>query len=277
VQRDAREKFARTCAQLLVDLGCDAYGLAARFDNSASRLRKFLSEENEGTGYGRKKCDMFLRDMLVWNVWKLSDVECIDVASDANTIRVALRTRILATAIPLLSSFLDIFCYQYELVDGWNARAWRAVWDKWRERNPKTCPECPALLDYLVYRIIGKEFCRDQGLTVLQCDHRPPHTIYWHSARKQVCPECHGRLRAVRKHLPCTHDHGWTAIRHSQYVSGDHALLPGLKECPFVPVCRPRCSDFRKRIAPDSISIYRATGWKSAYTTEEQGGGGLSS
>ncbi len=276
-QRDAREKFARTCAQLLVDLKCDAYDLAARFDNSAARLRRFLSEENEGTGFGRKKCDMFLRDMLVWNVWRLTDVECIDVASDSNTIRVALRARILSTAIPLLSSFLDVFCYQYELVDSWNARAWRGVWEKWRERNPKTCPECPALLDYLAYRIIGKEFCRDQGLTVLRCDHNPPHTIHWHSARKQVCPVCRGRLHVVSRHLPCTLDQGSVAIMRSQYVSGEHALLPGLKECPFVPVCRPRDKDFRRRIAPDSISIYRATGWNSAYTTEEQAGGGLSS
>jgi hypothetical protein len=276
-QRDAREKFARTCAQLLVDLKCDAYDLAARFDGSAARLRSFLSEENQGTGFGRKKCDMFLRDMIVWKVWHLKDVECIDVASDANTIRVALRARILTTAIPLLSSFLDVFCYQYELIDSWNARAWRSVWEQWRARHPETCPECPALLDYLAYRIIGREFCRDQGLSVLECDGKPSHVVYWHSAQKKVCPVCHGHLHVVSRHLPCTHDQGRVAIQHSQYVSGDHPLLPGIAECPLVPVCRPRERDFRKRIAPDSISIRRATGWLTAYTTEEQAGGGLSS
>ena len=280
-QHDKRVQYAQTCAGLLVGLECDVFDLAARFDGSAARLRRFLSEENTGTGFGPKKCDMFLRDMLVWKVWELRDVECIDVASDANTMRVALRTRILTTAIPLLSSFLDVFCYQYGLIDQWNALAWRRVWELWRETHPDTCPECPAMLDYFIYRIIGKEFCRDGGLTVLQCDRDPEHTVYWHNARKKVCPLCEGggrgRLVLVSRHLPCTHDKGDVRIRQSSYVTGNRALLPNITECPFVPVCNPRSADFRARIAPDSISIEGGTGWRTAYTTREQAGGGLSS
>ena len=140
---------------------------------------------------------MFLRDMLVWRVWPLEDVECIDVASDANTIRVALRTRILTTAIPLLSSFLDVFCYQHGLIDEWNARAWRRVWELWRERNPKTCPECPALLDYLIYRIIGREFCRDEGLTVLQCNTNPDHVVLAQCAQEAVSASTYEDVRIL--------------------------------------------------------------------------------
>ncbi len=280
-QRDAREKFARTCAELLLELKTDAYDLAARFDCRADLLRRFLIEENEGTGFGAKKCDMFLRDMLVWKVWRLKHVECINVASDSNTIRVALRTRILTTAVPLLSSFLDVFCYQYELIDDWNARAWRRVWELWHDAHPETCPECPALLDHFIYRVVGREFCQDRKLSVLKCSRDPGHIIFWHSAQKKLCPKCsptnRGKLVLVSQHLPCTHEQGKVAIQQSKYVTGPHALLPGITECPFAPVCKPRTDEFRPRIAPDSISIYRATGWLTAYTTEERAGGGLSS
>jgi hypothetical protein len=280
-QRSAREKFAKTCAEMLIRLNCAAFDLPAKFDGSAARLRRFLAEENVGTGFGYKKCDMFLRDMLVWKVWDLDDVECIDVASDSNTMRVALRTRILTTAIPLLSSFLDVFCYQYELIDKWNAKAWRRVWEKWRERHSETCPAYPGLLDYFMYGVIGREFCRDEGLVVQQCDRDPSHVLFWHNAMRKVCRMCpgtpRGHLVTVSRHLPCTHDKGVVAIQQSKYVSGPSALLPGIRECPLVPACKPRAVDFRRRIAPDSISIYRETGWRSAYTTEEQAGGGLSS
>jgi len=195
--------------------------------------------------------------------------------------RVALRSRILTTAIPLLSSFLDVFCYQYELIDKWNAGAWRRVWEKWRTLHGETCPAYPGLLDYFVYGVVGREFCRDAGLVVQQCDRDPSHVVYWHNARRKACRMCpgvpRGRLVTVGKYLPCTHEKGVMAIQQSRYVTGPNALLPGIRECPLVPVCRPRATDFRRRIAPDSISIYRETGWLSAYTTEEQGGGGLSS
>ena len=65
------------------------------------------------SGYGNKKADMFIRDMIVLGIWKnVKNFESINVASDVNTIKVALRTGILKTEIPLVSSFLDIFCYQ---------------------------------------------------------------------------------------------------------------------------------------------------------------------
>lgn len=52
---------------------------------------------------------MFLRDMVVLGIWQNVDgFDKIDVASDINTIKVALRTGIIKTEIPLVSSFLDI-------------------------------------------------------------------------------------------------------------------------------------------------------------------------
>ena len=45
---------------------------------------------------------MFLRDMVVLGVWKdVKGFDKIDVASDINTIKVALRTGIIKTQIPL--------------------------------------------------------------------------------------------------------------------------------------------------------------------------------
>ena len=64
-------------------------------------------------------------------VWKdIFGFEKIDVASNVNTIKIALRTGILTTAIPLESDFFDIFCNQYEYFDNLNTKAWRKVWEK---------------------------------------------------------------------------------------------------------------------------------------------------
>lgn len=89
-------------------------------------------------GYGNKKADMFVRDMVVLGIWQnVTGFERINVASDVNTIKVALRTGIIRTAIPLVSSFLDIFCYQYEYIDEMNAAAWRRVWEIWTKNIHK--------------------------------------------------------------------------------------------------------------------------------------------
>lgn len=76
---------------------------------------------------------MFLRDMLDWEVWKNStNVSCLNVASDSNTMRIALRTGLLEASFPLLASYLDIFSYQYGLIDELTQKSWRRVWEKWR-------------------------------------------------------------------------------------------------------------------------------------------------
>jgi len=58
-----------------------------------------------------KKADMFMRDMQELGVWELKQFEEVSVASDMNTMRIALRVGIVRVRIPLLSSFLDVFCY----------------------------------------------------------------------------------------------------------------------------------------------------------------------
>ena len=104
---------------------------------------------------------MFLRDMVVLGIWQNVDgFDKIDVASDINTIKVALRTGIIKTEIPLVSSFLDIFCHQYSYIDEMNALAWRRVWEIWHMTYPNETIASPCLIDYFVYRVVGKQFCK---------------------------------------------------------------------------------------------------------------------
>ena len=85
-------------------------------------IKKALAEP-EKYGFSRKKADMFLRDMADLKVWKYKkNIEEINVMSDKNTMRIALRTGILQFRIPLLASYLDVYCYQYSLVDRWNVK-----------------------------------------------------------------------------------------------------------------------------------------------------------
>jgi len=103
---------------------------------------------------------MFLRDMADLGVWQYKrNIEKLDVMSDKNTMRVALRTGILQFRIPLLASFLDVFCYQYSMVDRLNREAWRKVWEEWGKVSNNHRPPTPASMDYLIFRI-GKIACR---------------------------------------------------------------------------------------------------------------------
>ena len=56
------------------------------------------------------------------------------------TKQASLWTRILETDIPLLSSFLDIFCHQCSHIDRMSAEAWLAVWEEWRTVDDVTAP-----------------------------------------------------------------------------------------------------------------------------------------
>ncbi len=179
-----------------------------------------------------------------------------------------------------LSSLLDIFCYQYSLIDDYNSKAWKTVWDIWFEKHPDKCIESPILMDYLIYRVIGREFCRE-SLIIFECETKK-HQFKWHSSRNKTCQICYAdgiksQAKAIKKMLPCMDEHGDICIEKSQFVSGTDALLPGLKVCPFVNVCDPRDKDFIKLNPPKSISILGQTGWESAKTRRYEGGGGLMS
>lgn len=274
-QTDKRAKYASAIASFVKKHNCEPINILKCFDNDVSKLREALISSN--SGFGNKKTDMFIRDMVVLGIWNnIKGFESIDVASDVNTMKVALRTGIITTAIPLLSSFLDIFCYQYGHIEQMNAAAWRRVWEIWRNKYPNESPLSPSLLDFFVYKVIGKEFCKD-SLAIFQCDNYT-HTFRWHSSRNRTCQVCYAnglkgiKASVITKVYPCSDKDGKVAILQTEFVKN----LPQnkkIKECPFINICNER----KNLLPPKSISILGATGWQSAYTKTGDGGGGLMS
>jgi hypothetical protein len=272
-QGDKRLDFARHAAEFLFLKQINAFEIAEFFDNDAEQIRNgFL--ENIGMGYGRKKTDMFIRDMVVLGVWtNLKNIEKIDVASDRNTMKLALRTRILQTELPLLSSFLDIFGYQYSYIDEMSAAAWRAVWEEWRVISPETAPVAPCMMDFLLYRI-GREHC-DSKLVEFDCENG--HRFFYFGARLKRCPQCRAPLTPIRRLLPCQvraedlprFNDGTLAVDATDVLR----LFDG--QCIFEPTCRPKAEDFRKLSPPKAISIIGRTGWTDSYAIKEEGGGGM--
>lgn len=273
-QNDKRNDYAKTISKFLLDYGCTPYGLIDKFDRDIFKLREAIIA-CDGAGYGNKKTDMFLRDMVVLGVWdSVSGFEKIDVASDVNTIKVALRTGIIKTEIPLVSSFLDIFCYQYSYIENMNARAWRRVWEIWNQKYPEECIESPCLIDYFVYYIIGKQFCKEI-LYQFECETHE-HTFMWHSGRNKTCQVClkNGikkvKAQPITKMMPCSNKEGYIAILETPYVM-DLPDEQKIRECPFKNICK----DNRYLQPPKSISILGQTGWTTAYARKGEGGGGL--
>lgn len=280
-QNDKRVKYARESALLLKKLNIEPIKLIDVCKGDLLKVKELLMS-NRGAGFGNKKADMFLRDMVVLGVWdKVLNFDRIDVASDVNTIKVALRTGILKTDIVLLSSFLDIFCYQYTLMDEMNAKAWRKVWEIWHDHDSKACVESPCLIDYLVYKVIGKEVCKEI-LYIYKCD-TEGHTFKWHSGKNKTCQICYQKHQiknnatVIKKILPCTDAEGYIAISKLDIVACKDALLHDMKACPFKKVCKPDTDTFKKLNPPKSISILGQTGWLSAMTDKDCGGGGLMS
>lgn len=275
-QNDKRINYASNAAQFIVKQNCEPVDLATKFQNDAYKLRKALIEET-GMGYGNKKTDMFIRDMYVLKIWPdLVNFDKIDVASDINTIKIALRTGILQTDIPLLSSFLDVFCYQYGYIDEMSAKAWRKVWEIWKEQYPTESVKSPALLDYFIYKVVGQQFCKE-NLYIFKGDNCQ-HVFRWHSARNKTCQECYkdGKLdnkaHKISQVLPCTDSFGSIAIEQTEFVKSRIAT-PNYKECPFKDICTNNGTTNLQ--PPKSISIKGRTGWTTAYTDGKSGGGGL--
>lgn len=272
-QTDKRDNYASAIAKFIKRYHCKPVEIIKAFNNDVSKFRKELV--GCGAGYGYKKADMFIRDMVVHGIWNnVKGFDAVDVASDVNTMKVALRTGILTTAIPLLSSFLDIFCYQYEHIERQNALAWRRVWQIWNNKYPLESLESPSLLDFFVYKVIGKDFCKE-NLAIFQCDEYG-HTFKWHSNKNKTCQMCHkaGRKR-IKAHLiakvcPCNDPEGEIYIKQTTFVK---SLPPGIdfKECPFISIC----SEHKNLLPPKSISIIGKTGWNTAYTKTGDGGGGI--
>lgn len=272
-QNDKRINYARNISDFLISHNCSPYEIIDKYGRDIYALRNAMIECN--AGYGNKKADMFVRDMVVLGIWQnVSGFENINVASDVNTIKVALRTGIIKTEIPLVSSFLDIFCYQYSFIDDMNAAAWRRVWEIWTSRHPEDDMTSPCLLDYFVYNVIGRQFCKE-GLSIFRGDNCG-HIFRWHSGQNKTCQVCHaqGRRRqtasVIDKVMPCCDKEGYVAIFKTDYVKS----LPEekkLKKCPFTDICAER----KHMMPPKSISIMGQTGWQTAYSIKGQGGGGL--
>lgn len=272
-QNDKRLSYAQNIARFILDKECSPYELLEKFNHDVFALRTAMIGCN--AGYGNKKTDMFIRDMVVLGVWtNIAGFDKINVASDVNTIKVALRTGIINTAIPLVSSFLDIFCYQYTYIDDMNALAWRKVWEKWNEKYPSEAIASPCLLDYFVYNVVGKQFCKE-SLTIFQCNEYG-HQFRWHSAKNKTCQVCYQRgikknkATPIAKLMPCDDAEGAVAIQNTPFVKS----LPidkRMSACPFANIC-----DAKKFLMPPkSISILGNTGWNSAYTKTGHGGGGI--
>ena len=273
-QTDKRASYAKNIASFVLQHKCSPVELIEAYNNDIYELRSALID-CKSAGYGNKKADMFLRDMVVLGIWKnVKGFDKIDVASDINTIKVALRTGIIKTEIPLVSSFLDIFCHQYSYIDEMNALAWRRVWEIWHTTYPKETIESPCLIDYFVYRVVGKQFCKN-NLYIFECENEH-HYFKWHSSRNKTCQLCHAsHKKGVKAHLvkevmPCNDPEGNISILKSEYVRS----LPKEQqfgECPFANICGKN----KKLMPPKSISIMGQTGWSSAYAKQEEGGGGL--
>lgn len=278
-QNDKRTSYAKNFAEFLLERNSSPYGIIDYYDRDINALRNDMIN-CKSAGYGNKKTDMVLRDMVVLGIWKdVRNFDKIDVASDINTIKVALRTGIIKTAIPLVSSFLDIFCHQYSYIDEMNAKAWRRVWEIWCEKYPsEECITSPCLMDYFVYGVIGRQFCKE-NLYLYKCSTNL-HTFRWHSSRNQTCQTCYAngiknkKAFIIGKVMACSDPCGKIAFLNSEYVS---SLPKGqqkfFEKCPFSDIC----GDKRYLAPPKSISILGQTGWTTAYAKKDNGGGGLMS
>lgn len=169
-QVDKRESWMKNAAEFLLQIcNGDAFNIYEICNNDVLEVRKLLADNLE-IGYSRKKADMLIRDMLDWKVWKPGkNVDSLNVASDANTMRIALRAGILEMPIKLVASYLDIYCYQYAYMDNMTQKAWRCVWEKWKEIYPNNCPASPASMDYLIYKSIGKKNCKPNARKCSVC------------------------------------------------------------------------------------------------------------
>jgi len=160
-QVDKRRSWMIEAAQFLADnYAGNAYCLFDIHGGDAEAIRRALCEPGD-IGYSEKKANLFLRDMADWGIWSYRrNYDQVDVASDANTMRIALRTGILRTRMPLLASYLDVYCHQYGLIDEWTRRAWRTVWEEWQRQDESSAPPTPASMDYVLYGSFGRRLCK---------------------------------------------------------------------------------------------------------------------
>lgn len=276
-QTDKRLDFARNAARFLLRKDISALDIAKHFGRDAVRIRGALVSARN-IGYGLKKANMLIRDMVELGVWtKLINFDKMDVASDINTIKLALRTGILQTDMPLLSSFLDIFCNQYSYIDEMSAKGWRVVWEEWVKSDASTAPSSPCQMDFLLYRI-GREYC--DGI-VVQYECENGHVFYHFGARLKNCPICRNKkikkpAQPKNRLLPCQLESSQLPRENGELLLKEDELLRVFDgSCIFEEVCKSKADEFRALNPPKSISIKGQTSWTNSYAYREKGGGGM--
>ena len=194
-QTDKRHKFARLSAEfLLQNYNGDAFNICQAHNSDVLEIRQALVDnpnpEFKGQlGFSDKKANLLIRDLVAMKVWNVNNPEEIDVSSDANTMRIALRTGILKTRALLLTSYLDIYGYQYVLIDEYTKHAWRKVWDTWGTLPRNHRVEAPAMFDFLIYRI-GQNCCKLKTRRCeVQCN---PARLSKCKLRKNILLNCSG-------------------------------------------------------------------------------------
>ena len=158
-----------------------------------------------------------------------------------------------------------------------NAVAWRRVWEIWSGKYPGECVTSPCMMDYFVYRVIGRECCGDKFSLYrgLECGHE----FHWHSGRNRTCQVCYAQTgerkpaKRIGTAYPCTCED--EKVFYEQKIAKDYPSLNRLEGCPFSGACKPKEANFVMLQPPKSISILGRTGWTSAYAREGEGGGGL--
>jgi hypothetical protein len=276
-QTDKRLSFAKNAADFLIGKGIKAFQISEVFNNDAVEIRKALID-TKNMGYGNKKANMFIRDMVELGVWeRLDQYDMIDVASDINTMKLALRTGILKSSTPLFSSFIDIFCHQYSYIDERSAVAWREVWKEWKNQDPDTAPSSPCEMDAMLYGI-GKDYCK-KILREYECT--DGHIFYSFSGRLKKCRVCKpNKFRANASvkstYMPCQVEPSLLPRNKGKLdFSKPNRLADFNGICIFEEVCRPKDPGFVAFDPPKSISIKGRTGWTSSYAMRDRGGGGM--
>jgi hypothetical protein len=272
-QATKRVDYARNGAEFLLQhYGGSAFELGPNHRFDAAEIREALVEPDDQAflghiGFSYKKADMFIRDMYDFGVWPLRKIDALDVPPDINTMRAAIRTGILHTARPFLTSYLDIYSHQYELVAELTSRSWRRVWERWGELPSNHSVEGPAFFDFLLYEILARECAALSAAKLLECRKCGSSNLV--KSRIRTCPNCGSTDTWVTPGRG-TRDQFNAFIRRGCGFCAQR----GNGSCVFDGTI----TFERWSLAPPkSISRIGGTGWDDGYASDEEGGGGITS
>jgi len=269
-QADKRRNYAKNSAETILEFGSTVKDFPEHFDNDASKLVEFFIQK-QALGFGRKITYMLTRDLIELGVWNLNNLEQIGIAPDIHVMKVSLRTGLLKSAMPILSSFLDIFCYQYELLSNLTIKAWNEVWKELRDNYSDYPALFPGELDFFIFSL-GRKLCKENVVwfRCSSCGHTYPRP----NARSKKCTKCNKTVAVeIGRVMQCREEQSsLQGFDNKFHPNGIHIGI-----CPFLEVCKPYSEDFIPFDPPKSISILQRTGWTTAYTDPKRGGGGLRS